>query len=354
MVRYRRELKVWKEKKEQESEAKAMEKFNSFSSQLSSSSASDQFSLDELHDENNSSDAASLRDSTHSSHSSSGEFKSSERRRMKSESMNITIQQHQQHQQQQQQFSHLGQQNQENAFSMNAEVHDLQGNMVGSHTYQNSLAFAPTHYSDEEVARTQWLQQLKVQHAMQMNQMQLLQMRQFQLQQHLEANRNGMPSSGGMVHRNMMSMGHSTFSGQGHNPSSTTQPQNHLPNQGSSFAYSSSINEGVNRHQVIQGQSPFVSDYSTSNSFVENSFVPIHQSSGLMNGSLPENQRNHSSHVHQQSNNFTGQDFTHPQINLGDSNFSFSGGHNNADFSSNDESNIMQQGLRGMDMGLGE
>ena len=346
MVRYRRELKVWKDKKEQESEATAMERFNSFSSQMSSSSASGQFSLDELHDETNSSDAASMRDSTHSSHSSSGEFKSSERRRMKSESMNNTIQRHQQ---QQQHFSHPGQQYQENASSMSAAVHDLQGNMGGSHIYHNS--FVPENYNNEEVARTQWLQQLKIQHAMQMNQMQLLQMRQFQMQQQLEAHRNGMPSSGGMGNRNVMSMGHSPFSGQGINPSCMTQQQNHVRNQGTSFAYTSSMDEGVNhQQQVVQGQPSFVSDYSSSNSFVENSFVPIHQSSGLMNGSLQSS----SNQVHQQSNNFTGQHFTHPQISLGDSNFSFSGGHNNADFSSNHEtaSSIEQQGLRGMDMGL--
>jgi hypothetical protein len=147
MVRYRRELKVWKEKKDQESEATAIQKHNNFVSQLGSSyssSTTDPFSLDALHGES-SSDATSMHESLNSSHSSFGDMKSSERRRMKSESMNMMIQRQQQQFLQQQLYA-------ENHTAMTSELQPPHERNAGSYAFLQSSSTLPANFGDFEVA----------------------------------------------------------------------------------------------------------------------------------------------------------------------------------------------------------
>lgn len=348
MVRYRRELKTWKEKKERESEISALAKHSNFVNQMSNSfNSSASLSLDDLPDDGNASaSTSSMHDSFNSSHSSLGGYGSAERRKMKGDSMNIMIQRQQQLLQQQ--MLHQ----QQNIPSTNLSQQEMMGNIPGSNAFHQSFSNLPNFGDFQAMSRpAQTMQQLMAQQAMQIEQMRQLQMQQYQIQQQLEFHRNQQLSNStpGMENTSM-TMGSmvqsSTFSESGHPSRNITQPHGNRPIPSNT---NTSLDHSIHLHEAVQGQVPCVSDYSSSTGFGGmNSFSAMSQSADMLNsslqgGDLMQQQQQHLSNMmRQQSNSFGGQSHMmmggRPPMNSSSSGggggggaggFSFSSGGNN-------------------------
>lgn len=266
MIRYRREIKVWKERKELESEATAMARHNTFVSSMSSSfnsGASEEINLDSLPDESDHTNPRVVQDSFNSSHSSLGSYAPADRRRMHSNSMNMMIQRQQQILRQQ-----LREDNSNfmaTTLKTNSPVQSSPYNSLpGSNAFHQSFSSLPSRFPDFEDPITdfqqpQTMEQLQLQQERQLEQMRQLQIQQRIIQQQLEIQRNHFQLTAGMANVNR---GHSSFSDIMSQPM-MTQHQSNMQFQGNPFG-NSSLDQSINLGEALTAPSIHVSDYSNS------------------------------------------------------------------------------------------
>lgn len=264
MIRYRRELKLWKEKKELESEASAMARHTSFVSTMNSSfnsTGGDEMNLGILPDEGAPSSPRVMHDSFNSSHSSVASFPLVERRNLQSSSMSMMIQRQQQI---------LRQQLREENNSVLTGTRPIPSSsqltsntLPGSHAFHQSFASLPSRPSDLEESgldfqQQQTMEQLRRQQDRQLEQMRQLQMQQRMIQQQLEMHRNQLQLNSGMTNLNMQRSSISDMSSQ----AMLGQPQHQLQMQTYSFGHSS-MDQSMNLGDALLAPS-VVSDYSSS------------------------------------------------------------------------------------------
>lgn len=260
MIRYRRELKLWKEKKELESEASALARHTSFVSTMNSSfnsSGGDEINLGNLPDESAPTSPRVMHESFNSSHSSIASLPPPDRRNLQSSSMSMMIQRQQQILRQQ-----LREENNSLFTGARAVASSSQlpyNTLPGSHAFHQSFASLPSRLSDLEeqgldLQQQQTMEQLRRQQERQLEQMRQLQMQQRMIQQQLEMHRNQLQINSGMGNLNMQRSSISDLSSQ----AMLTQPQM----QAYSFGHSS-MDQSMNLGDALIAPS-VVSDYSSS------------------------------------------------------------------------------------------
>lgn len=262
MIRYRREVKIWKEKKEMESEASALAKHSSLIHQMSNSFSSAASSaedyLDALPDESGDSDSRAMNGSFNSSYSSAGDSSMSGKRRMHSDNMSLMIQRQQQLLRQQLR----GANSDFMATTLAGNNGQVQQNLPGSQAFHQSFSSTPSGFDFEplpEVPQSQTMQQLKLQQEQQLEQMRQLQMKQQQIQQQMQMQRMQQRHLQQQQQQNF-GMGNSSLTdGQGLSFVNQHQMANQTPLFGNP-ALDSSLNLG----DALQSPSVHVSDYSSS------------------------------------------------------------------------------------------
>jgi hypothetical protein len=262
MVRYRREVKVWKDKKELESEANTMAKHGNFINSMSNSFNSTSSELEGLPDEGSAADQRAIHESFNSSYSSAGDSTSVGRRRIQSDSMMIQRQQ----QILRQQLHSGGSNFMTSQMNMNRQMAPINNTLPGSQAFHQSFSALPTGIADVEPSSSNFqmqptMQQLQVQQQRQLDQMRQLQMQQLQIQQQIEKQRDQFQEVGAM-NNNMSTMGHSSFSDVRISPFMSPQPTE-------IFLKSPSFNNNIldqSMHltDALQGPSAHISDYSNS------------------------------------------------------------------------------------------
>lgn len=334
MIRYRRELKVWKERKELESEANALARHSSFVNTMNNSfnsNTTDEINIDSLPDESDSSASKLMSDSFNASHSSLGSYSSAERRRMHSNSMNMMIQRQQQILRQQ-----LRDEN-SNFMMASRTAHSPSqssyNSLPGTNAFHQSFSSMPSRFSDFEEPMADFqqaptMEQLQLQQERQLEQMRQLQLQQRLIQQQIEIQRNHLQLTSGMTN---MNRAHSSFSDIMSQPVMTPH-QNQMQFQASTFGHSS-LEQSMNLGEALLTPSVHVSDYSNSGTGHHSSsgfggsrsFAMSHSDSmtaSSFQGSIPSQITNRQV---QASNSFTGQlpvIRSQPSQGLGGFNFS--------------------------------
>ncbi len=264
MIRYRKELKVWKEKKEHESEINAIARHTSFVTNMSNSlnsGVSEEIVIGSLPDEGDSSVPKVVQDSFNSSHSSLGSFSTAERRRMHSNSMNLMIQRQQQILRQQLRDENSNfmvatrTANSPSQLSYNA--------LPGSNAFHQSFSSMPSRFSDFEEPLADFQQPQTMEQLQRQQQRQLEQMRQLQIQQHIIQQQIEMQRNNAQINAmNNMNRGHSSFSDIMSQPT-MAQPHNQMQFQSGMYG-NSLMEQSMNLGEALLAPSVHVSDYSRS------------------------------------------------------------------------------------------